>query len=212
MWKCSIGRAHHARRSYSPQMRTNSSRWCGPRMEESRVRYSKLSMITATNRFSIYKKIERHEKKSSRNTDKTHRRRVKVDESWPGRSWRRWMRRSSSKRSRSHSRLSGPETWWGGRWRGPVHTPDLTDMKAWSPARTPLSHSWWFKNNHKDRAETVGAIGVCCLYMEAAICAQHLSPRKNCPYGDKYVVTYRIADEIKFKWKLKTSGLNDVLW
>lgn len=89
----------------------------------------------------------------SRNTDKMHQRRVKLDESWPGRNWRRWMRRSSSKRSRSHSRPSGPETWWGARWRGPVHTLDLTDMKAWSPARTPLSHSWWVKNKHKDRAD-----------------------------------------------------------
>lgn len=47
-------RSHHARRSYSPQIRTNSSRWWGPRIEESLVRYSKLSMITATNRFSIW--------------------------------------------------------------------------------------------------------------------------------------------------------------
>lgn len=46
--------AHHAKRSYSPQIRTNSSRWWGPRIEESRVRYSKLSMMTATNRFSIW--------------------------------------------------------------------------------------------------------------------------------------------------------------
>lgn len=44
---------HHAAGSYSAQTRMNSSRWCGPRMEESRVRYSKLSMITATKRFSI---------------------------------------------------------------------------------------------------------------------------------------------------------------
>ena len=48
-------KSHQAWRSYSPQMRTNSSRWWGPRIEESRVRYSKLSMITATNRFSIWR-------------------------------------------------------------------------------------------------------------------------------------------------------------
>lgn len=46
-------RTHHAAGSYSAQTRMNSSRWCGPRMDESRVRYSKLSMITATKRFSI---------------------------------------------------------------------------------------------------------------------------------------------------------------
>lgn len=44
---------HHAAGSYSAHTRMNSSRWCGPRMDESRVRYSKLSMITATKRFSI---------------------------------------------------------------------------------------------------------------------------------------------------------------
>ena len=45
--------AYHAAGSYSAQTRTYSSRWWGPRMEESRVRYSKLSMMTATKRFSI---------------------------------------------------------------------------------------------------------------------------------------------------------------
>lgn len=46
---------HHAALSYSAQTRTNSSKWCGPRMDESRVRYSKLSMMTATNRLSIWR-------------------------------------------------------------------------------------------------------------------------------------------------------------
>lgn len=46
---------HHAALSYSAQTRTNSSKWWGPKMEESRVRYSKLSMMTATNRLSIWK-------------------------------------------------------------------------------------------------------------------------------------------------------------
>lgn len=49
------GPTHHAARSYSAQTRTNSSKWWGPRMEESRVRYSKLSMMTATNRLSIWR-------------------------------------------------------------------------------------------------------------------------------------------------------------
>lgn len=51
MWH---GDTDQAARSYSPQIRTNSSRWWGPKMDESLVRYSKLSMITATNRFSIW--------------------------------------------------------------------------------------------------------------------------------------------------------------
>lgn len=46
---------YHAARSYSAQTRTNSSKWWGPRIEESRVRYSKLSMMTATNRLSIWR-------------------------------------------------------------------------------------------------------------------------------------------------------------
>lgn len=45
--------SYQAAGSYSAQTRTYSSRWWGPRMEESRVRYSKLSMMTATKRFSI---------------------------------------------------------------------------------------------------------------------------------------------------------------
>lgn len=61
-------------------------------------------------------------------------------------SWRRWMRRSSSKQSPSHTPPRGPETSWGGGWRSPAHTPDPTDTKAWSPARTPPWHSWWFKH------------------------------------------------------------------
>lgn len=56
-WTACDFEAHHASRSYSPHIRTNSSRWWGPKMEESRVRYSKLSIITATNRFSICMKI-----------------------------------------------------------------------------------------------------------------------------------------------------------
>lgn len=47
---------YHAAGSYSAHTRINSSRWWGPRMEESRVRYSKLSMMTATNRFNIWRK------------------------------------------------------------------------------------------------------------------------------------------------------------
>lgn len=46
---------HHAALSYSAQTRTNSSKWWGPRIDESRVRYSKLSMMTATNRLSIWR-------------------------------------------------------------------------------------------------------------------------------------------------------------
>ena len=45
---------YHAAGSYSAQTLMNSSRWWGPRMEESLVRYSKLSIMTATNRFSIW--------------------------------------------------------------------------------------------------------------------------------------------------------------
>lgn len=44
---------HQAAGSYSAHILTYSSRWWGPRMDESLVRYSKLSMMTATNRFSI---------------------------------------------------------------------------------------------------------------------------------------------------------------
>lgn len=44
---------HQAAGSYSAHILTYSSRWWGPSMEESLVRYSKLSMMTATNRFSI---------------------------------------------------------------------------------------------------------------------------------------------------------------
>lgn len=47
-------RTYHAAGSYSAQTRMNSSRWWGPRMEESLVRYSKLSIMTATNRLSIW--------------------------------------------------------------------------------------------------------------------------------------------------------------
>lgn len=46
-------RTHQAAGSYSAHILTYSSRWWGPRMDESLVRYSKLSMMTATNRFSI---------------------------------------------------------------------------------------------------------------------------------------------------------------
>lgn len=49
---------HQAAGSYSAHILTYSSRWCGPRMDESLVRYSKLSMMTATNRFSIWNKNE----------------------------------------------------------------------------------------------------------------------------------------------------------
>lgn len=51
---CKFTWAHQAAGSYSAQILTYSSRWWGPRIEESRVRYSKLSMITATKRFNIY--------------------------------------------------------------------------------------------------------------------------------------------------------------
>lgn len=44
---------HQAAGSYSAHILTYSSRWWGPSMDESLVRYSKLSMMTATNRFSI---------------------------------------------------------------------------------------------------------------------------------------------------------------
>lgn len=50
--------SYQAAGSYSAQTRMNSSRWWGPRMEASRVRYSKLSMMTATNKFSIWKEKE----------------------------------------------------------------------------------------------------------------------------------------------------------
>lgn len=55
-------------------MRTNSSRWCGPRMDESRVRYSKLSMITATKRLSIWKKrrMWAADRKSAENHKQLH--------------------------------------------------------------------------------------------------------------------------------------------
>lgn len=49
---------YHAAGSYSAHTLINSSRWWGPRMEESRVRYSKLSIMTATNRFSIWRKCQ----------------------------------------------------------------------------------------------------------------------------------------------------------
>lgn len=45
---------HQAAGSYSAHILTYSSRWWGPSMDESLVRYSKLSIMTATNRFSIY--------------------------------------------------------------------------------------------------------------------------------------------------------------
>lgn len=44
---------YQAAGSYSAHILTYSSRWWGPSMDESLVRYSKLSMMTATNRFSI---------------------------------------------------------------------------------------------------------------------------------------------------------------
>ena len=51
---CVWGReTHQAAGSYSAHILTYSSRWCGPRIEESLVRYSKLSMMTATKRFNI---------------------------------------------------------------------------------------------------------------------------------------------------------------
>ena len=47
---------HLAPGSNSDHTRTNSSRWWGPRIDSSRVRYSKLSMMTATKRFNIWKR------------------------------------------------------------------------------------------------------------------------------------------------------------
>ncbi len=61
---------YHAAGSYSAHTRINSSRWWGPKMEESRVRYSKLSIMTATNRFNIWRKW------------------------WEKRIWRSWSRKN----------------------------------------------------------------------------------------------------------------------
>ena len=53
-WSYQAKATYVAPGSNSDHTRTNSSRWCGPRIDSSRVRYSKLSIMTATNKFRSY--------------------------------------------------------------------------------------------------------------------------------------------------------------
>lgn len=136
-----------AARSYSPQIRTNSSKWCGPKMDESLVRYSKLSMITATNRFSIWTEDKHSHLFVWKEMEYNIQIWMSPDRKWdentsflvlPGMSWKRWTRQSRSRQSQIRSLLLDQML----VLLGPSRTVVPPDMTAWSPAMIPLWRSW----------------------------------------------------------------------
>lgn len=111
-------------------------------MDESLVKYSKLSIITATNRFSIWTGDKQEEKREVTDQFGTEKRlwgiavAAQGDPSTsasclsPGRSWRTWRRQSRSRQIRSRSPPRGPTP----APQGPSHTSGPPDRTTWSPA------------------------------------------------------------------------------